>query len=254
MEHMRLFMPTSGEDLRLLRNNRNNRPLHMALQHEDTVLIDIIKLLCYNDMSDPNNDGMTPLHQAVKQRASLVTLQLLCVRTVSETPDVDLRTVADHAGIIPLLTAVWLSLGLKRISFFINLDRMMLFKTDQDGHTPFHLAVICGASANVVALLFPGEGIQPDLRIQTNNDSNTPLMSAILHGASHTVVKQCINPEHQHALFLESTTPHPTTPLQQYLQHGTRPLLVPIVRALADRNAKLLSLPTSTDIYPCALC
>jgi len=242
LEQIRMFTPSSGEDLRLLRNSVKNRPLHMALEYPQVPQFDIIKFLSYNDMSDQNDKGMTPLHLAVAQQAGLDILRLLCARPVFDAPQVDVRTVANNNGVTPLLTAIRLSLGIERISFLIDHDRCMLFEADQDGHTPFHLAVVCQASADVVALLFPGEGMQPDLRIETSNDGNIPLTSAMQHGASLAVVQLCIDPMYQHALFIKSTTPHTGTPLQQYIQHGARPWDMPVMSALIDRNQKLLRL------------
>jgi len=249
-EQIRMFMPSSGEDLRLLQNKQKSRPLHLALEYLYMREIDVIRFLSYNNMSDQNDDGMTPLHLAVQQKASLDILKFLCASPVFDAPRVDLRTVANKYGIIPLLTAIQMSLGIERISFLIDKDRLMLFETDQDGDTPFQLAVVCQASAEVVALLFPGEGIQPDLRIETNKDGNTPLTSAIYHGASLAVVQLCIDPVHQHALFIKSTTPHTGTPLQQYIEHGTQPWDMPIMSALIDRNQELLRLANEHGHLP----
>jgi len=240
LEQIRMFTPLSGQDLRLLANNKKNRSLHLALATSEAYTIDMIKFLSYNDMSDQNEDGMTPLHLAVKQRAGLDVLRLLCARPLFDVPQTDLRTVANNNGVIPLLTAIKMSLDIGRISFLIDQDRRMLFETDQDGHTPFHLAVVCQASVEVVALLFPGEGMQPDLRIQTNDDNNTPLTSAIQHGASLAVVQLCIDPEHQHALFIKSNTPHYLTPIQQYIQHTVRPWSMSMMQTLIDTNKKVL--------------
>jgi ankyrin repeat protein len=227
----------SPSDVFKIKDENQNTLLHLSINNcnkrvvlTNEILMEIAKKTPISEMSNPNKDGMLPIHLVAGMNRHHLSIPIgsssecreLMEFIISRTPE-DLRTAKDSNLRTPL--HIYLEKGgTNNLELFLSISPTKIFEMqNSSGHTPLHISLIRGFSENFLSRIIKES--PKSIFSMTDNLGFTPLHMAAFHGNSWNINMVLTNTPD---LVLKSKNSEGKIPLDYALKKGfyTNELLI----------------------------